>query len=165
MTSALGGSSGKGVENAQFRDQQFPTASKHIAIESQGDEFWPLSGKPYFTMILAKSHVQPLYQLTLPAKMTAILPSLEIPAFLTYKGKEWQMVYHGEVCKGKRFDTNWKKFAIDNKLKVGDGCVFELIECSSEKIKFKVQILRGDIPCKFEDKTNGESENMPIIIE
>lgn len=77
------------------------------------------------------------------------------------------MVYLGEDFqkRNKRFGLQWKTFAIDNKLKVGDACVFELTECSNDCLKFRVQILRGDIPSKFEDNTNSENEDTTIIIE
>lgn len=32
-------------------------------IELDGDEFWPLSGKPFFDVVLTKTNVKPLYQL------------------------------------------------------------------------------------------------------
>ena len=32
-------------------------------VEVHGDEFWPLSGKPFFDIILTKAHVKPMYQM------------------------------------------------------------------------------------------------------
>lgn len=58
----------------------------------------------------------------------------------------------------KRLDHGWSKFAIDNNLKVGDGCVFELT--NTENIKFRVRILRGEIPTP----AGGQSSDHPILI-
>lgn len=67
----------------------------------------------------------------------------------------------------KKFDSGWRAFINDNNLKAGDACVFELIERSSKKLVFRVQILRGDIPPEFQGKVSseGESSNTPIVIE
>ena len=64
----------------------------------------------------------------------------------------------------KRFDTNWRKFAVDNGLKIGDACVFELEECSGSKLVFRVQILDGEIPPELAQKIPGASANYPINI-
>ncbi|CAK9315197.1 unnamed protein product [Citrullus colocynthis] len=37
----------------------------------------------------------------------------------------------------------WRKFGLDNNLKVGDFCVFEMISKSSRRICFKVEIFRA----------------------
>ena len=74
------------------------------------------------------------------------------------------MVYYGKGQNRKRFDSSWKTFVIDNNLKVGDGCVFELMELSEEKLKFRAQILRGDIPSQFQDSEDGESADTAIFI-
>lgn len=102
----------------------------------------------------------------LPVKINTVLPPLVIPTSLTYMGKEWHMKYHGQCkCRSRWLDCGWKKFAADNNLKVGDVCVFELLECSRKQLKFRVQILRGDIPAELPCKTNGESVDTPLIIE
>ncbi|KAL6124654.1 hypothetical protein ACLB2K_077166 [Fragaria x ananassa] len=59
---------------------------------------------------------------------------------------------------------SWKAFVDDNNLKVGDGCVFELMECSGTKLMFRVQILRGDIPAELVDKYSGEAAANPFVI-
>lgn len=54
---------------------------------------------------------------------------------------------------------------MDNKLEIGDACVFELLDYSTQVLKFRVQILRGKIPSKFlNNSKNGLSEDAPIII-
>lgn len=67
----------------------------------------------------------------------------------------------------KKFDTNWRKFAVDNGLKIGDACVFELCECiggANAKLVFRVQILSGEIPPGLAPKIRGASATYPIDI-
>lgn len=132
--------------------------------EEAEDEFWPLSGKPYFGVIIGKTQIKPLYQLNVPAKMHRVLPHVVLPVVLNYCGKSWKMVYYGDNAH-KRFDPRWKYFVIDNNLKVGDACVFELTECSNSKLKFRVQILRGDFPSELLTKAKGVTSNAPINID
>lgn len=138
-----------------------------METELEGEETWPLSGKPYFDVILAKSHVRPLYQMGVPTKLHQMIPSLVIPTVLTYRGKNWKMTYYGSARTHKKFDNGWRAFINDNDLNAGDACVFELMECSNKKLVFRVQILRGDIPSEFIDKVSfeGESSDTPIVIE
>ncbi|KAK3015425.1 hypothetical protein RJ639_006543 [Escallonia herrerae] len=133
---------------------------------SEDDEFWPLSGKPYFDVVLTKSHVKPGYHLVFPAKMTPVLPSTTVPAVVTYRGKTWETIFYGDRA-SKRFDVSWKNFVNDNDLKVGDALVFELVDSSTTLVKFRVQILRGDFPSELLEKVNesGETSDNPIVIE
>ncbi|KAK6919834.1 B3 DNA binding domain [Dillenia turbinata] len=114
--------------------------------ESGDDEFFMLSDKYYFASTLTKSHVKSSYHMGVPLKMFSLLPNATIPAVLTYQNKDWKLLYHGENPKNKRFGVGWRDFVTDNDLKIGDACVFELRECGNEKLKFRVQILRGDFP-------------------
>lgn len=135
--------------------------------ELQGDEHWPLSGKPYFHLIIGKSSVKPQYQMAVPAKLHEIIPSLVIPTVLTCRGKNWKMSFNGTSARHKKIVSGWRAFVDDNNLKVGDACVFELMECCSTKLIFRIQILRGDIPSELLDKVGfeGESSNAPIVID
>lgn len=45
-------------------------------------------------------------------------------------------------------------FAHGNELKIGDACVFELMECNSTNVRFKVYILRGDFTPELLAKDN-----------
>ncbi|XP_030553101.1 B3 domain-containing protein Os04g0386900-like [Rhodamnia argentea] len=128
----------------------------------QEDGYWPLSGKPFFDLILSKSHLYPRYNLFIPAGMQLLLPSQNTRVVLTYKDKTWDVMLYG---KGKRFDSSWRHFVDDNHLKAGDACVFELMECLSTKVTFKVQILRGDLPAELLANISGETAAAPIVIE
>ncbi|KAG8391336.1 hypothetical protein BUALT_Bualt01G0177200 [Buddleja alternifolia] len=134
--------------------------------ESEDDvDIRHLSGKPFFDVVLAQSHVYPSCQLHLPVKIVKELPKATVPVVLSHGGKNWNMSYVG-TCPGQRFDTRWKKFVIDNHLQEGDALVFELMECSKTKIKFKVHILRGDLPHELQMAidSSGSVDN-PITIE
>ncbi|KAJ4951332.1 hypothetical protein NE237_028164 [Protea cynaroides] len=135
------------------------------AVPDDEYEFVPLSGKAYFHCIIAKSHLKPSYQLELPVRMCSILPSSLVPVVLTRKNRNWEMQYYGNKRKHRCFDIGWRSFAIDNKLKIGDGCVFDLMECSSEIVKFRIQILNGEIPSEFRSGINGETSDNPVLIE
>lgn len=125
------------------------------------DEFWPLSGEPFFSVILTKSHVSPVCQMALPVKIYPSLPLPPCPVVLSYHGKKWNMTY---VANGhrKRFDPKWRQFVIDNDLNAGDACVFEISKCNDTIIEFRVQILRGDIPSEL---LEDGSANTPITID
>lgn len=73
------------------------------------------------------------------------------------------MMYNG-ANRLKQFDrSSWGAFVNANDLKAGDGCVFELMECSSAKLVFRVQILRGDIPAELLENCIGEADK-PIVV-
>ena len=88
-----------------------------------------------------------------------------MPVTLTCSGKSWETIYLGKgLCFNKFSPSGWKTFVVDNMLKVGDFCVFELMECSDIALNFKVQILRGDFPSVLENKEAGTIYN-PIVVE
>ncbi|KAI0500854.1 hypothetical protein KFK09_019072 [Dendrobium nobile] len=107
----------------------------------------PLTGNPYFTSVVVKSQVESPYQLMIPKSFHKSLPNATLQVPLVHQGKTWVVKYYGESAL-KRFGTGWKKFALENKLKIGDGCVFELID-DDEELKLGVQILNGQIPLEF----------------
>ncbi|KAL2344657.1 hypothetical protein Fmac_005942 [Flemingia macrophylla] len=136
------------------------------------DEVKPLSGKPYYEHVLSPSNLSPRYQMGPSSNILLELPSHEVPTntILTYGGKSWELVYNGQSNRQQKTftSTGWKKFAVDNCLKVGDACIFELIESSDKKIIFQVQILRSDIPSKFlleNEKLRGQISEMPIVFD
>lgn len=101
----------------------------------------------------------------LPAHFTRILPNKTLPVSLTCSGKKWEMIYLGKGSRINKFGpTGWKTFVVDNMLKVGDFCVFELMENSDVALNFKVRILRGGFPSVFENKEAGTIDN-PIVLE
>ncbi|GFP93915.1 B3 domain-containing protein os04g0386900 [Phtheirospermum japonicum] len=124
-----------------------PVTSSEAAEE---DQIYYLTEKvPFFDVVLSKSHVYVPWQLKLPAFAYPMLPRTVVPVVLRHGGKNWTMRYIGDAAR-PRFDAKWKDFAIDNKLKPGDACVFEVIDPSCENLVIKVHILRGDLPPKLE---------------
>nr|DAD25356.1 TPA_asm: hypothetical protein HUJ06_026820 [Nelumbo nucifera] len=128
-------------------------------------KFWCLSDKPYCHCILSACQLKPRFQMPIPNKFRSMLPSALVPVILIYQNKNWNMLYYGDRAL-KRFDsTSWRDFAVKNNLMVGDGCVFELLECSSKLIKMRVQILSGEVPYELLKRVSGESFETPIIFD
>ncbi|KAL6565767.1 hypothetical protein OROHE_004822 [Orobanche hederae] len=117
-----------------------------ISLADREDGLYYLSEKaPFFDVILAKSHVNPGTSLILPVTVHKMLPCAVVPVVLRYGGKNWTVSYTGDSSR-PRFGSKWKNFVIDNRLKCGDACVFELTDPSRTKPVFKVHILRADLP-------------------
>nr|CAD1845046.1 unnamed protein product [Ananas comosus var. bracteatus] len=111
------------------------------------DEVVPLSGNPYFTIIISKSQIQQPFRLVVPKEFRELLPPSR------YCGDRYL----------KRFETGWKKFAIENNLEIGDGCVFELMD--NENLNFGVRVLKGEIPSLVRNIEDGRSSDSPIMID
>ena len=90
-------------------------------------------------------------------------PCKSMPVILHYGPKSWEMTYLGYRPNHKRLDSSWKAFTEDNKLKVGDICIFELLE-SNPKLIFKVKILRSDFPSALLGKATGTAPSNPFVI-
>ncbi|KAL0379948.1 UNVERIFIED_CONTAM: B3 domain-containing protein [Sesamum angustifolium] len=131
--------------NVEKQKSKFPV--KLGSAESDEDDIPYLTGKPFFDVVLAKSHVNPTYH------------------FFSDTIANWNLDYIGN-CTNPRFDPKWRKFVIDNNLEIGDACVFELMEHSATNIKFKVHILRGELPPELQAAINsrGTVEN-PIELD
>ncbi|CAI9095019.1 OLC1v1030871C1 [Oldenlandia corymbosa var. corymbosa] len=135
-------------------------------------EYYTLTGSnPYFDLILNEAHVGPICQVYVPAKIAAEIPSLKAPVVLMSHGRHWSTTTPREHY-GKRF--GWRKFVVDNKLKAGDCCFFELIEATATRIVFKVIILRvppsndsnrsGKTNEEEEEEADGDTSETAIII-
>ncbi|KAE9607332.1 hypothetical protein Lal_00026554 [Lupinus albus] len=130
---------------------------------SDGGQVQSLSSELYFDVVLSKTHLSDGYRMGLPNNISSKLPLFEVPAVLNYRGKSWDIMYKGRSKIRKWFDCGgWKIFADDNCLNIGDACIFELMEYSNQKIVFKVQILRGNIPSK---NHFGMRPDEPIVID
>ncbi|KAL8028459.1 hypothetical protein ABFX02_14G161700 [Erythranthe guttata] len=150
--------------NEEIRRAEFDSSPE--AAKADEDEICYLSGKPYFDIIIGKTHLNRPRGLYPPISMTQRLPRATIPAVLRHRGKTWNMSYCGDAAR-PRFDYKWKAFVADNHLKVGDGCVFELMESDSRNAVFKVMIVRGEIPPELQAliDSRGKSEAVPIVID
>ncbi|KAL7083487.1 hypothetical protein ACP275_14G166100 [Erythranthe tilingii] len=151
-------------ENEEIRHTRFGSSSEAAKLDE--DEIRYLSGKPYFDVVLSKSHISPTFGLLFPASMIRELPRATVPAVLKNGGKTWNMSYCGGGVRPK-LDSRWKTFVADNNLKIGDGCVFELMESTGTNLVFKVMIVRGDIPTELQEliDSRGKSGNTPIVLD
>lgn len=124
----------------------------------------PLLGKPYFACVVCRSHIQPPFQVVVPRSLAPFLPPKPAPATLTWQGRSWEMRFTG----GRpiqRLDAGWRSFAVDNALRLGDGCVFELVSGEGEGVVFQVQVLRAEIPARIRERAGGYNSSSPIVIE
>lgn len=85
-----------------------------------------------------------------------------VPTTILCRGKSWETTLQVN-SKEKRLDNRWRIFIIDNNLKRGDALFWEVLESSTERVKFKVQIISGDFPAELDAKI-GRSINTPITI-
>ncbi|XP_024996793.1 B3 domain-containing protein Os04g0386900-like [Cynara cardunculus var. scolymus] len=137
-------------------------------LEPQGDaEFWPLSGKPFFYVVISRAHLAKRFQLLIPHKLSEKLPAARVPTTIICHGKTWDLDYMGDQVTKRFQNQSWGGFATDNKLGTGDACVFELMEggSSSSRIKFRVQILRNKFPAELMENAEGYNMNNPINID
>ncbi|CAL9766219.1 unnamed protein product [Musa acuminata subsp. burmannicoides] len=146
-------------ENNHEDDVSSPNPSEPDISDAE-EKTVPLSGKPFFSIIMSKSQVQRPYQLAIPKKFWPHLPNTCVPLTLHFKKKIWEMRYYGDRAQ-RRFDGGWKHFVNDNNLKIGDCCFFELMDDTD--FTFRVQLLRGDLPA--ECLNNGLSSDRPILID
>ncbi|XP_051116975.1 B3 domain-containing protein REM16-like [Andrographis paniculata] len=140
-------------------------AATGVGQESKDIEDIPfLCGKPYFDVVLTPTNVAPRCDFMMPAKFTTRLPAANVPAALKYKRAKWDVLYLGSNA-NPRFNCKWKVFVNDNKLQANDVCVFELLESSSTGIKFKVHILRHELPPQLQSLGPvGSSFENPVLI-
>ncbi|XP_047319135.1 B3 domain-containing protein Os03g0620400-like [Impatiens glandulifera] len=86
------------------------------------------SDHPFFVIFMSPSYVSGKYRLYLPAQFVRTYLR-HLPASVTLRISDERIWLVGSGGKGpEKFSLAWGSFARDNKLKVGDVCVFELIE-------------------------------------
>ncbi|KAL8457619.1 hypothetical protein ACS0TY_035473 [Phlomoides rotata] len=102
----------------------------------------------------------------MPTHMVPFLPRATVPVVHSYGGKNRNLSYNGDY-KPPKFDRQWKIFVAENHLKIGDACVFELMENNGKNLRFKVHILGpGDMPAELQEliKSRGQTLEAPICI-
>jgi len=105
----------------------------------------------------------------IPSRLHSHLPGSRVPAVLLFGNQSWAVTYCGEL-KCKKLGPGWRDFVVANRLRIGDGCVFELITLAAGgtgsegdgKVVFRVQVLRGDLP--EEITSRGATSQDPIVI-
>ncbi|KAK9095558.1 hypothetical protein Scep_027027 [Stephania cephalantha] len=86
-------------------------------------------------IVLAFAHNAVLH-LVPPVKMRKNLPKATIPVVFACRNNNWNVTYIGNRHP-QYFGTGWRDFVQENDMKIGDGCLLELVECSSEGAKFR----------------------------
>ncbi|RLM73823.1 B3 domain-containing protein [Panicum miliaceum] len=124
----------------------------------------PLLGKPYFACIMCKSHVNPPFQVVVPRSLVPFLPAATAPATLAWRGRSWGMRFTGGR-QIQRLEAGWRGFALDAGLRLGDGCVLELVDGGPGRVVFRAQVLRADIPAAIRDRAGGDTSASPILID
>jgi hypothetical protein len=96
--------------------------------------------------------------------LASFLPSKSTPATLMWQGRSWEMRFTGGRLI-QRLDAGWKSFALDNALRLGDGCVFELETADGESVVFRVQVLRAEIPAAIRERAGGYTASSPLLLD
>ncbi|KAJ1257586.1 hypothetical protein BS78_10G007700 [Paspalum vaginatum] len=146
-------------------EQERSPALPPQASDDDWDEVTPLSGdNPFFTVVLCRSQVHRPFQLAIPTRFHRHLPAAREAAVLLCRGRSWTVSYCGDG-RSKKLHATWRDFAVDNGLRVGDACVFELVSTgnsSSKEVVFRVQVLRGGLPEEITSK--GATADDPLVI-
>ncbi|XP_020184539.3 B3 domain-containing protein Os06g0112300-like [Aegilops tauschii subsp. strangulata] len=150
-------------------NEYFPNAGLQQRAE-EDEEITPLSGdRPFFTAVMCKTHVQKPYVLIIPTHFQRRLPARRAAVVLRCRGSSWIMSYCGDT-KLKRLDQGWADFAVQNRLQVGDACVFELVsgyagDGGNREVVLEVQVLRGGgLPEPEDLATKGDTAEEAIAI-
>ncbi|KAJ1270638.1 hypothetical protein BS78_06G068000 [Paspalum vaginatum] len=157
------GHGGGGATDPPSMSAVAPCAAE-TRVQHQQPGVLPLLGKPHFSCILCKSHVHQPFQVVVPRSLAPFLPATTVPAAVTRRGRSWGMRFTGGR-QIQRLEAGWRAFAVDNGLRLGDGCVFELVDGKPEGVVFRVQVLRADIPPAIRERAGGYTSSSPILID
>ncbi|VAH94219.1 unnamed protein product [Triticum turgidum subsp. durum] len=117
--------------------QQSIVEDKAEAIQLEAHLYVAIMNK---TNVGVKGH----YSLEFGAKYAAVyLPKEERTILLQRKGKEWQTQMHIRNGRRRVLEGGWHKFISDNRLRVGDICLFEL-KRNRRKLTMIVHIISRD---------------------
>jgi len=96
-----------------------PTAASSVQRPSQ----WSPPG-PAFVKLMLPSHVSGGYWLQAPYGIGDFLPDTTSTVVLTCDGEEWKTVWLVRSANNGGLSGGWRGFAVDQRLAVGDACVF-----------------------------------------
>ncbi|KAK7310188.1 hypothetical protein RJT34_07527 [Clitoria ternatea] len=111
-------------------------STKYSEASTSASSFKPK--QPSFTRVMKPSYIERHY-LKIPLKFAEkyMMKTKAVVLLEVMEGRTWPVIYSAT-----RFLVGWEKFAAENKLKVGDVCVFELIQ-KMQGLCFKVTIFQG----------------------
>uniref|UniRef100_A0A8R7UMY3 TF-B3 domain-containing protein n=2 Tax=Triticum urartu TaxID=4572 RepID=A0A8R7UMY3_TRIUA len=81
---------------------------------------------PFFVAVMRKCNVVLEFFLVFPKRYAKAYLKEKRHLSLQVMGKEWPVWFRENSC-DKRLGNGWKRFVEDNKLKMGDMCLFELL--------------------------------------
>ncbi|XVF60029.1 hypothetical protein PTKIN_Ptkin08bG0010000 [Pterospermum kingtungense] len=122
------------------------------------------SQNPFFTVVIQPSYVTGRYSLPIPVTFAREYLINKLSKVLcVVDGKSWcmELIVRKPTRKTHleaKLSNGWMEFLHDNKLDVGDVCVFELVE--STNIKFEVAVFRSEAEDSLEspDNRNGAGQ-------
>ncbi|XP_030462595.2 B3 domain-containing transcription factor VRN1-like [Syzygium oleosum] len=124
---------------------------------------------PFFIVLMQSSYVQSPYALNIPAAFfkTHISKAGGIGFMKLHdsSGRVWTVRYHSGMYNTKpkvRAQSGWRAFVLDNRLRKGDACVFELT--TAGKASFKVVIYRAK-QCSSRGFSSNTMRNNPEPIK
>ncbi|CAA0842512.1 B3 domain-containing transcription factor VRN1 [Striga hermonthica] len=155
----------KWTENEATPDAELHKSCEAAQAEEDEIHYLPKDAQ-FFDVVLVKSHIGPAYAMGLPVSAASMVPSVATHFILRHRGKDWKVHFPRDSRSRPRFGTGWKNFVIDNCLKENDACVFELIDSNPREPKFKVHILRFNLPPELKelDDARGKTKDSPIVV-
>ncbi|KAL9353687.1 hypothetical protein Peur_051657 [Populus x canadensis] len=95
------------------------------------------SENPFFKVAMSPSYVHTGYKLSVPSSFARkyFTKNKGNVTLCVTDGRTWPVKYCNRTKSGVIFCHGWKAFAKDNKLAVGDFCVFELINVTEMSLK------------------------------
>ncbi|XP_038702044.1 uncharacterized protein LOC119998720 isoform X3 [Tripterygium wilfordii] len=137
------GASTSGLRRPKTKVQQPLMYREIFEALQKANGFW--SANPHFKMVMELSYVSTRFELAIPAEFGKMyMKKKRSDVYLCVSDwRIWPAKYSNhEFQSNPKIYDGWKKFVCDHCLRVGDVCVFELIEI--DKIKLKVHIYQVD---------------------
>ncbi|KAK7310189.1 hypothetical protein RJT34_07528 [Clitoria ternatea] len=126
----------EGICRTEWLKEECLTSIKISEASKRSSSFNPK--QPSFTRVMKSSYIEGHY-MKIPSKFAEeYLKKTQAVVLLEVKeGRTWPVIYSAP-----RIHVGWEKFEAENNLKVGDVCVFELIQ-KMQGLCFKVTIFQG----------------------
>ncbi|KAB5574513.1 hypothetical protein DKX38_001707 [Salix brachista] len=120
------------------------------------------SENPFFKAAMSPSYVHTSYRLCVPSSFARkyFTKNQGYVTLCVMDGRTWPVKYYNRTKSRVVFCHGWMAFAKDNKLAVGDFCIFELINIT--EMSFKVVFFRPeDVESLLSSDTGGANQVEP----
>ncbi|KAI3851948.1 hypothetical protein MKW98_019947 [Papaver atlanticum] len=119
------------------------TAKFQATLEA-AEEF--TSENPFFKIVMQASYIEGQWARVPADFVTSYFTDITkmVITFRVLDGRTWEVGYVFKAPTGRWLSHGWRKFVVDNDLKEGDVCVFELVD--RNKIEMIVHIFRQQEP-------------------